>query len=178
MNTANPAIVTGAAGFIGSHLAAALLSRGRGVIGVDNFDPFYDRGEDVQGRSSAAGDASSGALSNSSKPTFVIVSAWQPSSHSIGRRLCFTSPRCAGVRPSIAEPAQYASVNVDGLVSVLDAARVCGCRNIIFASSSSVYGNNSKVPFSEDDAVDEPISPYAATKRAGELICHTYCAPL
>jgi UDP-glucuronate 4-epimerase len=80
----------------------------------------------------------------------------------------------AGVRPSIEAPARYASVNVDGLVSVLDAARRCECRRIAFASSSSVYGNNAKTPFAEIDPVDEPISPYAATKRAGELICHTY----
>jgi UDP-glucuronate 4-epimerase len=80
----------------------------------------------------------------------------------------------AGVRPSIAEPARYASVNVDGLVSILDATRAAGCGRFLFASSSSVYGNNSKVPFAETDPVDEPISPYAATKRAGELICHAY----
>jgi UDP-glucuronate 4-epimerase len=80
----------------------------------------------------------------------------------------------AGVRPSIADPARYALVNIDGLINVLDAARESGCRNIVFASSSSVYGNNRKVPFAETDSVDEPISPYAATKRAGELICHAY----
>jgi len=80
----------------------------------------------------------------------------------------------AGVRPSIEQPALYADVNVNGTVSLLEAARRHGCRRFIFAGSSSVYGNNRKVPFHEDDPVDHPISPYAATKKAGELICHTY----
>jgi UDP-glucuronate 4-epimerase len=80
----------------------------------------------------------------------------------------------AGVRPSIEDPARYSAVNIDGLINVLDAARESDCRNVVFASSSSVYGNNMKVPFAETDPVDEPISPYAATKRAGELICHSY----
>ena len=80
----------------------------------------------------------------------------------------------AGVRPSIQDPARYAAVNVEGLVNVLEAARDCDCRRLVFASSSSVYGNNARVPFSEADDVSRPISPYAATKRAGELLCHTY----
>ena len=80
----------------------------------------------------------------------------------------------AGVRPSIAQPALYADVNVNGTVTLLEAAKKNDIKKFVFASSSSVYGNNKKVPFSEDDNVDFPISPYAATKKAGELICHTY----
>ena len=81
----------------------------------------------------------------------------------------------AGVRPSIERPALYAAVNVGGTVNLLDAAVAHDTKRFIFASSSSVYGNNEKAPFAEDDPVDHPISPYAATKKAGELICHTYC---
>jgi len=80
----------------------------------------------------------------------------------------------AGVRPSIADPVLYSSVNLDGTVKLLEACRHAGVGRFLFGSSSSVYGNNSKVPFSEDDPVDHPVSPYAATKKAGELICHTY----
>jgi UDP-glucuronate 4-epimerase len=80
----------------------------------------------------------------------------------------------AGVRPSIESPAHYAAVNVDGTVNLLDAAVARSVGRFVFASSSSVYGNNEKVPFAEDDPVDHPISPYAATKKSGELICHTY----
>jgi UDP-glucuronate 4-epimerase len=78
------------------------------------------------------------------------------------------------VRPSIEKPGLYADVNINGTLVLLEAAKKYGVGKFIFASSSSVYGNNEKVPFSEDDNVDFPISPYAATKKAGELICHTY----
>jgi UDP-glucuronate 4-epimerase len=80
----------------------------------------------------------------------------------------------AGVRPSIADPELYSSVNLDGTVKLLEACRHSRVQRFLFGSSSSVYGNNSKVPFAEDDPVDHPVSPYAATKKAGELICHTY----
>jgi UDP-glucuronate 4-epimerase len=80
----------------------------------------------------------------------------------------------AGVRPSIADPLGYADCNINGTMVLLESAKKCGIKKFIFASSSSVYGNNKKVPFSEMDNVDYPISPYAATKKAGELICHTY----
>lgn len=162
-------IVTGAAGFIGSHLAASLLARGERVVGVDNFDPFYDRALKQANLARLKGgrfelieaDIRDAAVM---RP---LVSDARPES-------VFHIAALAGVRPSIADPAAYASVNVDGLVSVLDAARLADCRRVIFASSSSVYGNSRKVPFAETDPVDEPISPYAATKRAGELICHAY----
>lgn len=160
-------IITGAAGFIGSHLACALHAAGRRVIGVDNFDGFYGR------------DAKLGNLRRANLAEFFdadildrdrmrqLFAQHRPAS-------LFHIAALAGVRPSIENPARYAAVNIDGLINVLDAARESGCRTVAFASSSSVYGNNTKVPFAETDSVDEPISPYAATKRAGELICHTY----
>jgi UDP-glucuronate 4-epimerase len=162
-------IVTGVAGFIGSHLSAALLARGDHVIGVDNFDPFYDRKLKLANLAQLAPDR------------FELVELDIRDTHAVREVFDRARPAgvfhiaaLAGVRPSIDDPARYASVNVDGLISVLEAARACDCQQFIFASSSSVYGNNTKVPFAETDRVDEPISPYAATKRAGELICHTY----
>lgn len=161
-------LVTGAAGFIGSHLVERLVGMGRSVVGLDNFDEFYDpavkrrnlaglEGEDrfelIEGdiRDAALLDALPGDIDS-------IV-------HLAAR---------AGVRPSIAEPMLYQDVNVTGTQRLLELARRREIRRFVFGSSSSVYGNNEKVPFSEDDPVDRPISPYAATKRAGELLCHTY----
>jgi UDP-glucuronate 4-epimerase len=162
-------LVTGAAGFIGSHLCRSMLERGERVVGVDNFDAFYDR---------SAKEANLAALPSRGF-TFVEADILD------GERMralhaehtpatVFHIAALAGVRPSIADPARYATVNVDGLITMLEAARASDCRRFVFASSSSVYGNNRNVPFAETDEVAEPISPYAATKRAGELICHTY----
>ncbi|MCK4752328.1 MAG: GDP-mannose 4,6-dehydratase [Planctomycetes bacterium] len=162
-------LVTGAAGFIGSHLSERLLGEGWEVVGVDNFDDFYDpqiKRRNIEGcvanrkfqlieadiRDEAAMDkAVSGGID-------VIV-------HLAAR---------AGVRPSIALPVLYADVNINGTLVLLEAAKKHKIDKFVFGSSSSVYGNNEKVPFSEDDNVDNPISPYAATKKACELICHTY----
>lgn len=162
-------VVTGSAGFIGSHLAAALLARGDRVVGVDDLDPFYDPALKRLNLESLASEAFEFVHADirdaqAMRSVFAQVEADG----------MFHVAALAGVRPSIKEPARYVSVNVDGLVSVLEAARALGCRRVVFASSSSVYGNNPKVPFAESDPVDEPISPYAATKRAGELICRTY----
>jgi len=167
-------VITGAAGFIGSHLAIALLRRGHRIVGIDNFDPFYSRALKLSNvdRIRHASDHShrfeliEADIRDAKRMAQVFIQN-QP----VG---VFHLAALAGVRPSIAEPARYISVNLDGTTSVLEACRASGCQNITFASSSSVYGNNRKVPFAEDDPVDEPISPYAATKRAGELICHTY----
>ena len=162
-------IVTGATGFIGSHVARALLDRGDRVVGVDNYDAFYGRGVKEANAARLACER------------FELVEADIRDREAIVELFEAHRPKAvyhlaalAGVRPSIEDPGRYASVNVDGLVAVLDAARGSGCRRVLFASSSSVYGNNRKVPFAETDPVDEPISPYAATKRAGELLCHAY----
>ena len=163
------ALVTGAAGFIGSHLAERLLARGDRVIGFDNFDPFYARSLKEQNLAMARehadftfveGDCADAAQVREAfrEPVDVIV-------HLAAK---------AGVRPSIQDPLGYTRANIVGTQVMLEAAREHNVARFIFASSSSVYGNNEKVPFSEADDVDRPISPYAATKRAGEAICHTY----
>ena len=161
-------MVTGAAGFIGSHLCEKLLAEGEQVIGLDNFDPFYD--PDIK-RANLAEVMKSGAFTlvegdiRDSKCVEEILSGVDMIVHLAAK---------AGVRPSIADPQTYQDVNVHGTQVLLEAARNYGVKNFIFGSSSSVYGNNKKVPFAETDNVDYPISPYAATKKAGELICYTY----
>jgi len=167
--SASTFIVTGAAGFIGSHLSRARRSEGANVIGIDNCDPFYDKSI-KQSNIDATTDMTSGS--------FVLHEIDIRDSNEITRIVSETKPDAifhlaalAGVRPSIAEPARYTSVNVDGTMALLEAARSAACENLIVASSSSVYGNNKKVPFAEDDPIEAPISPYAATKRAAELLC-------
>ena len=162
--------MTGAAGFIGSHLCERLLSNDCNVVGLDSFDEFYDpkvKRSNIAGCMENSrfdlfeGDIRDADFVNSilsAKDIDIIV-------HLAAR---------AGVRPSIEEPVLYQDVNITGTVTMLEAAKEHGVKKFVFASSSSVYGNNEKVPFCETDNVDFPISPYAATKKAGELICHTY----
>jgi UDP-glucuronate 4-epimerase len=162
-------IVTGAAGFIGSHLCERLLKEQWSVVGVDNFDEFYD----PKIKRSNIKDCIKNKL-------FRLVEADIRDSTAmnkvagVGADVVVHLAAKAGVRPSIAQPALYTDVNINGTVALLEAVRNNHIKKIVFASSSSVYGNNKKVPFSENDNVDFPISPYAATKKAGELICHTY----
>jgi len=163
------ALVTGAAGFIGSHLCERLLAGGQAVLAVDNFDDFYDPAvkrkniaECLKNKNFELVEADirdSGAMDKAVGSNIDIIV------HLAAR---------AGVRPSIAQPVLYADVNINGTLVLLEAAKKHNIDKFIFGSSSSVYGNNKKVPFSEDDSVDFPISPYAATKKAAELICHTY----
>jgi UDP-glucuronate 4-epimerase len=162
-------LVTGAAGFIGSHLSERLLDDGWTVVGVDNFDDFYDpqiKRRNIKGclknRSFQLVEADIRDIAAMDK---VVTDDVEIVVHLAAR---------AGVRPSIEQPVLYADVNVNGTAVLLQAAEKHKIEKFIFGSSSSVYGNNKKVPFSEDDNVDFPISPYAATKKAGELICHTY----
>jgi UDP-glucuronate 4-epimerase len=163
------ALVTGAAGFIGSHLSERLLANGLIVVGIDNFDDFYDpqiKRQNIKG-----------CLKNKN---FQLVEADIRDSAAMdkivggGVEIIVHLAARAGVRPSIEKPLLYADVNINGTMVLLEAAKKHKVNKFIFGSSSSVYGNNKKVPFSEDDNVDFPISPYAATKKAGELICHTY----
>jgi len=166
-------LITGAAGFIGSHTAGALLARGDRVVGVDNFDPFYDPA--IKRRTAEALTAGPGGerfhLADTDIRDADAVRTLL-SEHGV-QDIIHLAAR-AGVRPSIAEPALYADVNVRGTTVLLEAARSLGVERFVMASSSSVYGNNEKVPFAETDDVNEPISPYAATKRSCELIAHTY----
>jgi UDP-glucuronate 4-epimerase len=163
------ALVTGAAGFIGSHLSERLVGEGWEVVGVDNFDDFYD--PQVKRRNIEA------CLRNNA---FQLVEADIRDSEAMegvvrgGVDVIVHLAARAGVRPSIARPLLYADVNVNGTMVLLEAAKKHKVTKFIFGSSSSVYGNSRKVPFSEEDNVDFPISPYAATKKACELICHTY----
>ena len=163
-------LLTGAAGFIGSHLADRLLSEGHEVLGLDNFNDFYDpaiKARNIAQAESHAhfklvrGDILDAELLNKLFTDFapdrvIHLAAW------------------AGVRPSIEKPALYQKVNLEGTVNLLEACRHHGVDRFVFASSSSVYGNREEVPFRESDDVGQPISPYAATKRAGELLCYTF----
>jgi UDP-glucuronate 4-epimerase len=163
------ALVTGAAGFIGSHLSERLVGEGWEVVGVDNFDDFYDPRIKRRNIEALLKDKGFQLLEADIRDSAAMHGAVGG-----GIDIIVHLAARAGVRPSIAKPLLYADVNVNGTVVLLEAAKERGIEKFIFGSSSSVYGNNEKVPFSEDDNVDFPISPYAATKKAGELICHTY----
>lgn len=160
-------LVTGAAGFIGSHFTEVLLNQGEAVVGLDNFDRFYDRALKEQNLAVARDhNAFTLAEGDIRDETFLRVLP-----DGIDTIVHFAAK--AGVRSSIEDPVAYYDVNLMGTTQLLALAKARGIKTFIFASSSSVYGNNKKVPFAEGDSVDHPISPYAATKKAGELLCHT-----
>lgn len=161
-------LVTGAAGFIGSHLCERLLGRGDTVAGFDNFDDFYDLQVKRRNIADCLENKDFKLIEADIRDAAAVESAVK------GVDTVVHLAAKAGVRPSIAQPLLYADVNVNGTTVLLEAAKNHKVGRFIFASSSSVYGNNKKVPFSETDNVDFPISPYAATKKAGELICHSY----
>lgn len=169
-------LVTGGAGFIGSHVCRRFLEGGHAVWSLDSFDPFYD----------PAIKRAAVAELEGTHPAFRSVEgdlrdpagmrqALEAAGLGAGRvdAVVHLAAR-AGVRPSIAEPLLYAAVNVEGTAAVLELAREWGAKAFVFGSSSSVYGNAARVPFAESDPAAAPISPYAASKRAGELFCHGY----
>ncbi len=164
-------LVTGGAGFIGSHLVDRLLSEGDWRITVvDDLNDFYDP---AIKRANIAEHLQS--------ERYRLVEADIRDDEALGRIFEETKfdviahlAARAGVRPSLSEPKLYTETNINGTVNLLELAREHGVKQFVFGSSSSVYGVNEKVPFAEDDPISQPISPYAATKAAGELICHTY----
>jgi UDP-glucuronate 4-epimerase len=170
-------LVTGGAGFIGSHLCESLLKMGKRVVLLDNFNDFYApavKGRNTQEVRRCARTAGEllilkGDIRSAADLHRALLALGDP-----GEAAVVHLAAMAGVRPSIENPLLYQDVNVAGTLQVLEACRRGGVHRLVFASSSSVYGNNRKVPFAETDAVDQPISPYAATKKAGELLCHNY----
>jgi UDP-glucuronate 4-epimerase len=162
-------VVTGGAGFIGSHLCEALLADSHQVIALDNFDSFYDPSIKRENLSWALQEKLFTLIEGDIRDERTVNDVLAPGVDAVVHLAAL-----AGVRPSIEEPHRYADVNVMGTLALLEACRRNGVKKFVFGSSSSVYGDNDKVPFAESDPVDHPISPYAATKKSGELLCHTY----
>src|ERR1035437_1121809 len=164
-------LVTGGAGFIGSHLVDRLLGEGDWhVTVVDDFNDFYS--PEIKRANIAE---------HIDRDDYMLVEADIRDDYHLAMAFAETRFDCsvhraarAGVRPSLEEPKLYAETNIIGTLNLLELARQCNIKQFIFGSSSSVYGINQKVPFAEDDRIYQPISPYAATKAAGELLCHTY----
>src|SRR5829696_8376267 len=164
-------LVTGGAGFIGSHLVARLLAEGQWrVTVVDDFNDFYDPALKRRNVSAHLGREDFALHEADIRDRAALGELFAGAEFDVIVHLAAR----AGVRPSLLEPVLYAETNINGTVNLLELARAHGVRQFVFGSSSSVYGENEKVPFAEDDPVNRPISPYAATKAAGELLCHTY----
>jgi len=161
--------VTGGAGFIGSHLIDKLLSDGHTVINIDNFDPFYGKEikkKNIENHFEHKNYSFYESDIRDKKRLDEIISDETDVIVHLAAK--------AGVRPSIEDPIGYQEVNVKGTQNMLEVAKEKGIKQFIFASSSSVYGNNPNVPWKEDDSVLNPISPYASTKVSGELMGHVY----
>lgn len=163
-------LITGGAGFIGSHLAERLLSEGRQVVCLDNFNDYYDPAIKRANITDALSDPNYSLVEGDVLDAKLLDELFSTGGFDAIVHLAAR----AGVRPSLLNPALYEQVNVSGTLNLLERAKNAGVGHFVFGSSSSVYGANTKVPFSESDSVDRPVSPYAATKRAGELVCYTY----
>jgi UDP-glucuronate 4-epimerase len=164
-------LVTGVAGFIGSTLAERLLAQGRDVMGIDSLDPFYAVVEKRRNLASLQASGRFRFVEGDVRDATALAALFRrPRPDAVVHLAAL-----AGVRPSLERPAEYADVNIVGTTCLLDACVRGDVDRVVFASSSSVYGErNDGEPFRETDPVDAPISPYAATKRAGELIAHTF----
>ena len=165
-------LITGGAGFIGSHLCERLLEEGHSVICLDNFDSYYDPNLKIRNVEE---------ISRKYPGPFTMVTGDIRNRDHLAELFkrnridaVFHLAARAGVRPSIADPLLYEDVNLRGTTTLLEVCKEFGMKDFIFASSSSVYGENQRVPFSETDLDIQPISPYGATKRAGELLCYSY----
>jgi len=163
-------LVTGGAGFIGSHLVKTLLGRGDSVSVIDNFNDYYDPALKRENLVGFTGDPAFTLHIADIRDAVAVASVMDSERPDV---VCHLAAR-AGVRPSIKDPVLYEQTNCLGTMNILEAVKDKGIKNFVFASSSSVYGEDSKSPFSEDAPVGRPISPYAATKRAGELMLYTY----
>jgi UDP-glucuronate 4-epimerase len=163
-------LITGGAGFIGSSLVDSLLKQDYEIVCLDNFDNFYDKEIKLRNIQNAIEDSKYHLVEGDIRNKNLLNGLFEKHNFQLIIHLAAK----AGVRPSVESPQEYFEVNINGTINILECAKEHGVKKIIFASSSSVYGNNSKVPFSEADFVDYPISPYAASKKAGELICFTY----
>ena len=167
--------VTGSAGFIGSHLCEYLLKKGHTVVGIDNMNQYYD--PEIKKNNLIEVEKLAGKLGKD----FIFYEgdirhqdqlAQIYHNHKIEAIIHLAA--MAGVRPSLENPLLYSDVNYNGTVTVLEEAKNAGINKVVFASSSSVYGNTKTVPFKEDADTDHPVSHYAATKRSGEVACHVY----
>ena len=187
-------LVTGGSGFIGSHLIEELLKKGHFVINIDNFDNFYDYKIKIKNTLESVGQSPNFDFTNDKEKDIEILQSklvdvglykfyYQDIRDKKGLETIFQKYKIdmvihlaalAGVRPSIERPMEYAEVNILGSMNLWELCKDYGIKKFICASSSSVYGNNDKIPFAETDNVDRPISPYAATKKCGEILGHTY----
>lgn len=185
-------LVTGGSGFIGSHLIEQLLKNGHSVINIDNFDDFYNYQIKIKNTLESVGKSSEFEFSDKETDIKKIISSCKSSNYTLyyqdirdknGLQEIFKAHHIdliihlaalAGVRPSIERPLEYEEVNVRGTMNLWELCKEYDIKKFVCASSSSVYGNNEKIPFAETDNVDNPISPYAATKKCGEILGHVY----
>jgi UDP-glucuronate 4-epimerase len=169
-------LLTGTAGFIASHLAERILDRGERVIGIDNLNDFYTpvlKEHNLSLLRNCAGSKNFFFEKGDIRDAVFLKDV--VSRYKLGAETTLVHiAAMAGVRPSIQDPSYYVDVNIHGTQNLLELCREAGIKNIVFASSSSVYGDSDIVPFREDMPVDNPISPYAATKKSNELMAHTY----
>ena len=185
-------LVTGGSGFIGSHLIERLLNMGHNVINVDNFDDYYDYKIKISNTLESLGESAEFSFKNKTEDLSALkghvnseryqlytcdIRNKEELSHVFKNHpidIVVHLAALAGVRPSIEDPISYAHTNIIGSLNLWELCKEYGVSKVVNASSSSVYGNNQKVPFSESDNVDTPISPYAATKKSGEILSHVY----